>query len=657
MHLRLHALLLLPLSIITATLADFLGPTYPPPIDLSSNKSLVAASWKNLTLVFDTYLKGNHSSTNTSTSEALCGVELVAFSAGLFSIHDRAASKLQYHYTSPEIANATQGTTHVDGDSIYRIASVSKLFTVFAGLLELTNEDWNRPLTDVLPGLADYESTRSGPNGTATAAAAAEDDEDEPVYRIQWDKITPWALASQLAGVPTLGVVLYDVLYPYVASIRLGLNATNPGTEFGIPPVNISELGPCWDAKYGTAELPLCPADDFVLTERSQPPTFLPWTTPAYSDDGFMLLGIAISKITGKSIATIYRESIFERLGMTSSISSIASDNAKLARSVIAGDFAVFSADGGFTTPSGGLFSTINDLAKFGIAILNSTLFPTTPDLTRKWIKPISHTASLSYSVGAPWEIIRYIHPDTGKVTDLYTKLGDSGNYGACLVLIPDYNAGFSLLETSSDAGRSTVGLLLLDYITEAILPALEAQAAAEAVRNYVGEYVSTDPAKLNSSVTVVYLNANESSSTGPGLAISSWISNGTDVLSSLFQQGIKPRLLPSIIMSPPPTAAAAADNNKKLVKNVRRKVAFQLSTNRQTNTYTAAAANELGLGIKIGPFSGEYVTNFDWLSVDGTRYGGIALQLFVFDLDDAQGGYATALIPAVTRAKLQRKK
>lgn len=653
MYLRPHALLLLPLCIITAILADFLGPTYPAPIDLSSNKSLVAASWKNLTSVFDAYLKGNQSSTNTSTSEALSGVELVTFSAGLFSIHDPAASKLQYHYTSPEIANATQGTTLVDGDSIYRTASVSKLFTVFAGLLELTDEDWNRPLTDVIPGLADFESARSGPNGTA--AAAAEDDEDEPVYRIQWDKITPWALASQLAGVPTLGVPTYDLLYQYVASILLGLNATNPETEYGLPPVNISELGPCWDSKYVTAGVLVCPADEFVLAERSQPPTFLPWTTPAYSDDGFMLLGIAISKIRGKSIATIYRESIFEPLGMTSSNSSVASDKAKLARSVIAGDFAFYSIDSGFTIPSGGIFSTINDLAKFGIAILNSTLFPTTPELTRKWMKPISHTASLSYSVGAPWEIIRYIHPDTGKVTDLYTKLGDSGNYGGCLVLIPDYNAGFSLLETSSNpALRSVVGTLLLDYITEAILPALEAQAAAEAVRNYVGEYVSTDPAKLNSSVTVVYLNANESSSTGPGLAISSWISNGTDVLAARFQQGIKPRLLPTII-SPPP--AAAADNKKKLVKNVRRKVAFQLSKNPQTNTYTAVAASELGAG-KIGPFSGEYVTNFDWLTVDQTHYGGIGLQLFVFDLDDdAQGGYATALSPAVTRAKLQRKK
>lgn len=79
-------------------------------------------------------------------------------------------------------------------------------------------------------------------------------------------------------------------------------------------------------------------------------------------------------------------------------------------------------------------------------------------------------------TVGSPG----YIHPSTGKVTDLYTKLGDSGFDGGRLVLIPDYDAGFSLLEASSNETlRGGVGNLVLDYVTKAILPALEAQVAA----------------------------------------------------------------------------------------------------------------------------------------------------------------------------------
>ena len=150
----LPPLFLLPIC-ITSTLADFLGPTYQAPIDLTSDKSLIPASWKNFTSIFDAYLKGDKS----IASESFSGVEKVTFSVGLFSIHDPAAAKLQYHYTSPEIANGTQGTTKVNGDSNYRIASVSKLFTVFAGLLELTNEDWNRPLTGPISLVEPLERT------------------------------------------------------------------------------------------------------------------------------------------------------------------------------------------------------------------------------------------------------------------------------------------------------------------------------------------------------------------------------------------------------------------------------------------------------------------------------------------------------------------
>lgn len=399
MHLPPHLPFLLPIC-ITGALADFLGPTYPAPIDLTSNKSLIPASWENFTSTFDAYLKGNQS----TASESLSGVEKVTFPVGLFSIHDSAAAKLQYHYTSPEIANATQGTNKVDGDSIYSIASVSKVFTVFAGLRELTNDDWNRPLTDVIPGSADFACEITG--------------EKNPVYTLQWDKITPWVLAAQIAS---------DLLWAYEAG-----GETDPVTAYGFPPRNLSKFGPCWDLKN-----PSCTADEFVANARSQPPSFLPWTSPGYTNDGFILLGIAISNITGKSMATIYRESIFEPPGMTSSNSSHPTGEAELARYVIPGDLvqAGFINGSDLFAPSGGLLSTINDLAKFGVGILNSTLFPA--HLTRKWMKPISHTASLTYSVGAPWEVIRYIHPSTGKVTDLYTKLGESGLYSGNLVLIP----------------------------------------------------------------------------------------------------------------------------------------------------------------------------------------------------------------------------
>lgn len=319
----------------------------------------------------------------------------------------------------------------------------------------------------------------------------------------------------------------------------------------------------------------------------------------------------------------MFREAIFEPLGMTSS-NITAPPESLFSRSVIVGDDPAinFAFDGGITSPAGGMFSTTNDLAKLGIGILNGTLLP--PDQTRKWMKPISHTASLTYSVGAPWEIIRYVHQSTGRTTDVYTKLGDAGAYGGYIVLIPDYDAGFSILAASTNGTlRSTATSLVGDLVIEHMIPAWEAQAAREAERNFAGHYTS-DVESLNSSLTI---SLNDSSAPH-GLTISSWISNGTDMLD-YFYAGIQPRLNPSI------------------PNQGNRQVAFRASISLQASTYTAA-------GDGMGPFTGQYATNLDWLLVDASHYGGIGTDMFVFDLDGE--GSAITASPAVTRAKLERR-
>lgn len=435
MRLSLHLVSVLAVC-FDGAFADFLTPTYPAPADLTSDDSLIPVSWRNFTDTLNVHLN------ETEDSALLSGLENVTFSVGMFSIHDRDdAASLQYHYTSSEIRNAELGTREVDADSIYRIASVTKLATVYAGMIELTEEDWNRPITDVLPQLAEI---------------ARDANKDDNVYTIQWDKITLWALASQLAGIPSLGWPAGDRLLVYAAEAAAGLeSAVDPVIDNGFPPLDLSVLGPC-----NNFSGPVCSDDDFLESFRNQAPSFLPWTSPGYTNAGFMLLGLAYSNITGKPMHDIYRDSIFSPLGMDSS-TSIVPTGAELARAVVAGDPAAnFAIEGGFTIPSGGLFSTLNDLAKFGVGILNSTLMPA--EKTRKWMKPVTHTSSFSYSIGAPWEIIRYVHPSTGKVTDFYTKLGDSGYYGAITALIPDYNAGFSLLAACSNATTRTTAMSTL---------------------------------------------------------------------------------------------------------------------------------------------------------------------------------------------------
>ncbi|KAJ5663832.1 hypothetical protein N7507_004563 [Penicillium longicatenatum] len=593
----------------TTGFADYLGPTYPPPVDLASQQSLVKAAWKNLTITLDSYLKHN---SNGTTSTAISGIQNTTFSTNLFSIHDPSAAKLQYHWTSPEIASSKNGTNKVNGDSIYRMASATKLYTAYAGMITLTEEEWNRPLSQINPLFAE---------------AAARGTED-PIWHVEWDKVTPWALASQISGIPRQGWPALDTLYNFTIYDYLGLPTEDPVTAWGLPPTNISTLGPCWDPREP------CDGPNLIRSVRNQPPAFLPWQTPMYANDNFMMLGLMMSNITGRSIGDIYKKAIFDPLNLTSSFSSPPTSRADLARSVIAGvPESGFLVDAPATTASGGLFTSSNDFAKFGIAVLNSTLLPS--NTTRKWMKPHSHSASLTYSLGAPWEILRYLNPATGKVTDLYTKLGDSGSYGANIVLIPDYNAGFSILAASTGAERDVATNNILDSITNTILPALEAQAALEATKNYVGTYESTDSA-LNSSITVAF-NQSSVITSKSGLSITRWISNGTDVLASDRFLGGRPRLLLSI--------------PKQTGDGQEGQVAFQVTPQPQLWSYFTSGAERLDA---VGPFTGQYNTNYDWLVADSAHYAGLGMDLLVFGVD--QSGNATSLRPAAQRVTLHKK-
>ena len=66
------------------------------------------------------------------------GLGNYTFSVGVFSMHDAAAqTAYQYHHTGPDVAQSSVGVTSVNGDSIYRVASITKLMTAFVGVLRL----------------------------------------------------------------------------------------------------------------------------------------------------------------------------------------------------------------------------------------------------------------------------------------------------------------------------------------------------------------------------------------------------------------------------------------------------------------------------------------------------------------------------------------
>jgi hypothetical protein len=242
-------------------------------------------------------------------------------------------------------------------------------------------------------------------------------------------------------------------------------------------------------------------------------------------------------------------------------------------------------------------------------------------------MKPHTHTARLDYSVGGPWEIPRYVHPETGLVIDLYTKSGDAGLFSSFLVLVPEFEIGFSVLAASSDrALRALVAGKIGDAVVNAIMPALLEQAASEAEKNYGGTYVSTTEG-LNSSITIT---RNKTEGAPPGLTISRFISNGTDYLLAEAE------------------ASGAPNDPDAMPNRLVSTVVDEKSGRVAMRALTAMDAPKLAKGTISG------ILSADWTTVGGATYGALDMGLYIFDADE--DGKATSVSPLAFRATLKRK-
>lgn len=178
-HISVLLLLALPaLSWAPPFPCPILGGDYPAPSNLSSSSTIQSAASNLTSLLNTTILTGN--STHGSVQ-----LNNTSVSISIFSTSDPVNNPFfEYHYTSPTLSNVTNGVKTVDSNSIYRIGSMSKLFTVYTFLAEVGDGHWNEPVTKYVPELA----------------AAAKSQQDATVS-VQWTDVTLGDLASQLSGI------------------------------------------------------------------------------------------------------------------------------------------------------------------------------------------------------------------------------------------------------------------------------------------------------------------------------------------------------------------------------------------------------------------------------------------------------------------------
>ncbi|KPA36893.1 hypothetical protein FLAG1_10309 [Fusarium langsethiae] len=440
-----------------------LGPVLPSGFDLSKSK-VVQEVKSNFPATIESIL-----------SSGIINEAHTSFAINVFSTATNESLYSYYH--AAEALDDTLSTGKLDDETVFRIGSVSKLYTAYALLANSGFDVVNRPVTEILPELA------AGSGGAPLEIATCPND-------------------------------------------------TIPGCGF----------------------------EDFLAyMKETKRPVTLPYQVPVYSDGGFAMLGGVLQRLTGlpynDAIRTILGNPL--RLNSSSSIEPKGKDRNVLA---IPGPAEVSSwgKDKQVIAGTGGVYSSGADLRKIGLSILNNEIL--TPVETRRWMKPQGNTASLTTSVGAPWEINRLTLPVSPKsnrtrISDLYTKLGGNAGYAAVIALSPDHGLGFSIL--TAGVGAVPARIPLRNAVGTAFITAAERAGWENAKRTYPGTFV--DESRNGSNLTIT-VDEGE-----PGLGLESFFINGSEWRANLTFPGADPIYGDDILVRLYPIGAKSVSGSTQL--------------------------------------------------------------------------------------------
>jgi hypothetical protein len=156
-----------------------LGPVFPKPSSsvLSSSPAILAAI-ANLTETF-----------TARDADDSTGAYSTSYSIEFWSATDPNSVPIwSWHHTAPNLTHSMRNTTGVrtvDKDSVYRLGSLTKIFTIYTWLVQDGDVRWNEAITKYVPELA----------------AVANKSEADAVANVDWNDVTIGALASQMAGI------------------------------------------------------------------------------------------------------------------------------------------------------------------------------------------------------------------------------------------------------------------------------------------------------------------------------------------------------------------------------------------------------------------------------------------------------------------------
>lgn len=110
-----------------------------------------------------------------------------SFSVALWSTASND-SLFEYHFEGSELRNASGNA--LNNDTVFRIGSISKVFTVYAYLATVGEAHLDEPITRFVPELAEIDRERED-NSTSN-----------DVDNIRWSDVTPRSLGAMMSGLP-----------------------------------------------------------------------------------------------------------------------------------------------------------------------------------------------------------------------------------------------------------------------------------------------------------------------------------------------------------------------------------------------------------------------------------------------------------------------
>ncbi|KAF1952137.1 beta-lactamase/transpeptidase-like protein [Byssothecium circinans] len=461
-----------------------IGPEFPPPQRLAEHPR-----WKdaiaNVTAVFQ-YI-------DTSN---ITGVDKFSYSIQIFSTNPGAPVLWERYRTAKNLPKNTTGVTSVDGDTVYRLGSVSKIYTVLTWLAERGDGEWTQPITKYVPELR--------------GRSAGENASFDGIRSVDWEDVTIGSLASQVSGVGRD----YGVLGEITQTEDMPMD-----WQPAFPPLSNSSKPSC-------GAWPLCTREEFFKGLDIMYPSYPAWQTATYSNIAYQLLAYALESITGKKYVDILNDRVIKPLGLNRTYYENAPDSV----GVIPGTNkeTYWNVSLGDANPGGNMYSSATDLSNIGRAILSSKLMK--PSTTRRWLNPVTFASDFVASVGAPWGVRRIqLAKDTQphRTLSVFTKAGTFKRYTAFITLLRDFNLGFTIMMAGQPALTNFYGA---DLLGATLIPAYDAAARDEANALYSGTYVSRggdawNTTSVNSSLTIT------TSADKPGLGIGPWISNGTNMV------------------------------------------------------------------------------------------------------------------------------